>query len=72
MGAIFLVILNILTFAFFGIDKFKAIYRRWRIPTYVLMFMALSGGSLGAFIGMKVFQHKTKVACFSKGIEDVN
>ena len=68
MATIYLIVLNIITFAAFGIDKFKAIYRRWRIPAYVLVTLSVIGGSLGGFIGMKVFQHKTRVPYFAYGL----
>lgn len=65
---VYLIIINVLGFAFFGIDKYKAIYNRWRIAEKALFGIALIGGSLGSFIGMKVFQHKKSVARFYIGI----
>lgn len=64
LAVIYLVAINVLAFTTYGIDKYKAIYNRWRIPEYVLLCMALLGGAVGAFIGMKVFQHKTSVPRF--------
>ncbi len=57
---IYLVFVNIFSFLLFGIDKFKAKKDLWRIPEWVLLFVALIGGSLGALIGMWLFRHKTK------------
>lgn len=51
---------NIVTFAAFGIDKWKAGHDKWRIPEATLLLLAFCGGALGAYIGMKVFRHKTK------------
>lgn len=56
----YLIIINIITFLFYGIDKFLVKNRLTRIPEVVLFFFALIGGPLGALIGMKTFHHKTK------------
>ena len=57
---IYLLVLNIVAFAMYGIDKRKAVKDQWRIPEKTLLLVALIGGSLGAFVGMQVFHHKTK------------
>lgn len=56
----YLIIINILSFILFGIDKYKAIHKKNRIPEIVLLFISLLGGSLGGLIGMILFHHKTK------------
>ncbi len=43
-----------------GIDKNKAIQGRWRIPEKTLFLFSLIGGSIGTWLGMYVFHHKTK------------
>lgn len=53
-------IVNILGFAVMGIDKQKAIKKRWRIRESTLFLIALVGGSLGSILGMRIFHHKTK------------
>ena len=58
--AIYIVIVNILTFCLYGIDKSAAIKQKQRIPNRVLLLMAVIGGSLGALTGMYTFRHKTK------------
>ncbi len=63
-----LVIMNLLTFAAYGIDKHKAKKGSWRIPEKALILLALFGGSIGAFSGMKVFRHKTLHPKFKYGI----
>lgn len=65
---IYLIILNIITFILFGIDKKRAIKDEWRIPEATLMGFAALGGSVGAFAGMEVFRHKTKHKKFKLGI----
>ena len=57
---IYLLIINVVTFALYGIDKWKAIHNKWRIREATLLITALIGGSLGAFIAMQMFRHKTK------------
>ncbi|MCE2615321.1 DUF1294 domain-containing protein [Phocaeicola oris] len=52
--------INLIAFITYGIDKWKARYHRWRIPEATLILLAVTGGALGAFIGMKVFRHKTQ------------
>ena len=56
---IFLVIMNLITFIAYGVDKRKAIKDKWRIPEKTLLLMGLMFGSLGQLAGMKVFHHKT-------------
>lgn len=63
-----LVIMNLITFAAYGIDKRKAEKGSWRIPEKTLILLALFGGSIGAFLGMKVFHHKTLHPKFKFGI----
>jgi len=65
---IYMAVINVITFAVFGIDKLKAVKNRWRVPEKILFFLALLGGSLGAIIGMYSFRHKTKKITFRIGI----
>ena len=55
-----LLLVNIVAFAAYGIDKRKAQKGRWRIPESTLLLLAFFGGSLGALLGMRAFHHKTK------------
>lgn len=63
-----LLALNLITFITYGIDKFKAKKSRWRIPESTLILLALLGGSIGAWLGMKAWRHKTQHAKFYIGI----
>ncbi|MBE5924725.1 MAG: DUF1294 domain-containing protein [Lachnospiraceae bacterium] len=56
----YLFVINIITFALFGIDKSKAKRNKWRIPESTLLLFVFLGGEIGGFLGMKVFHHKTK------------
>lgn len=59
---------NVLTFSLFGVDKYKAKRRKWRISEKTLLLFAAIGGSPGALAGMGVFHHKTKKAKFALGV----
>ena len=52
---IYLVIANALTFIIYGIDKLKAKEHWWRISEFTLLLLAVVGGSIGAWLGMKVW-----------------
>lgn len=65
---IYFVVTNIVSFLTFGIDKWKAKYSRRRIREAALMLLAVMGGSIGAWLGMKIWHHKTKHKKFQLGI----
>ena len=57
---IYLIIINIISFILYGLDKFKAIKNKWRIPENILLLISFLGGSIGSILGMCIFRHKTK------------
>jgi len=57
---IYIILINILTFITFGIDKKKAILREQRISENTLLVICLIGGVFGGIVGMLFFHHKTK------------
>ncbi|MBP5359192.1 MAG: DUF1294 domain-containing protein [Treponema sp.] len=57
---IYLLVMNLIGFLMMGIDKNKARKQAWRISEKALFLTSLIGGSLGTWIGMYVFHHKTK------------
>ena len=65
---VYAAVMSLIAFAAFGIDKFKAKTNRWRIRERTLFLLALSGGGIGAFLGMKVFHHKTRNKQFAVGL----
>lgn len=65
---IWLIIINILTFVVFGIDKKKAIDGKFRISELTLFVLSILGGSLGGLSAMYTFHHKTKKWYFKFGI----
>ena len=65
---IYLAIINVVAFFAYGIDKWKAQRKRWRIPESVLLGLAAVGGSVGAWLGMQVWRHKTQHKKFQYGV----
>lgn len=65
---LWLIVINIITFAVFGIDKKKAIDGKFRIKELTLFVLSLLGGSLGGLIAMHTFHHKTRKWYFKFGI----
>ena len=64
----YLALINVITFLVYGIDKLKAKKRKWRIPEATLILFAIMGGSIGAWLGIKVWHHKTMHKKFKYGI----
>ena len=64
----YLLAVNIATFFLYGIDKYKARKGRWRISEATLLMMAVIGGSIGAWAGMRLWHHKTMHKKFKYGI----
>lgn len=52
--------INLLAWYLMYADKQKSIQNAWRIPESNLLILALSGGFLGTYLGMKYQRHKTK------------
>lgn len=65
---IYLIVTNVMAFLMFGVDKWKAKKSKWRIREAALLTLALLGGSVGAWLGMKVWHHKTLHKKFRYGI----
>jgi uncharacterized membrane protein YsdA (DUF1294 family) len=61
-------VLNLITFFVYGIDKWKAKKGKWRISEATLLILAAVGGSIGAWCGVKVWHHKTLHKKFRYGI----
>ena len=64
----YLIVINILTFAVYGIDKWKARQGSWRISEATLLMLAVIGGNIGALLGMQVWRHKTMHLKFKYGL----
>ena len=50
----YLLFINIITFMMYGIDKLKAKKGKWRISEATLLMMAIVGGSIGAWVGIRI------------------
>jgi uncharacterized membrane protein YsdA (DUF1294 family) len=64
----YLLIINVLAFVCYGLDKLKAKRNAPRVSERTLLLLALVGGSVGAWLGMLVWRHKTKHAKFRFGV----
>ena len=67
----YLIVINIVTFLVYGIDKWKARQGSWRISEATLLILAVIGGSFGALFGMKVWRHKTMHKKFKYGVPTI-
>ena len=63
-----LIVINIITFLVYGIDKWKAKQGIGRISEATLLILAVIGGSIGALLGMQVWHHKTMHKKFKYGL----
>lgn len=63
-----LTVVNAVAFIMYGIDKYRARNAKWRIPEATLLMLAVVGGSVGAWLGMKVWHHKTRHRKFRYGV----
>ncbi|MGM9831654.1 MAG: DUF1294 domain-containing protein [Paludibacteraceae bacterium] len=54
------ILVNLLTFVLYGVDKLRAKQADRRIPERTLLLLPYLGGSVGALLGMWIFRHKTK------------
>lgn len=64
---IYLIIINAVGLVIMLVDKHNAIHGLSRIPERGLWAVSLLGGSLGTWLGMLLFRHKTKKAKFTVG-----
>ena len=64
----YLLLINIVTFLVFAIDKRRAVKRKWRIPEKTLLGLSLIGGSAGGLIAMYYFRHKIRKPAFVYGL----
>lgn len=65
---IYLILINLITFLIFYLDKQRAIKNKWRFKITSLLSLCLLGGEIGAISSMYIFNHKTNVNYFTKGI----
>lgn len=65
---VYLMLVNGVGLILMGWDKFMAKMGKTRIPEKSLFLIALIGGSIGVWLGMQIFRHKTRHAQFVIGI----
>ena len=63
---IYYMVVSLVTFVFYAIDKWAALHNRWRTAERTLNLLALIGGWPGALIGQQVFRHKTQKESFRR------
>ena len=68
---IYYLLINVLSFFVMGIDKKRAKRGEWRIKETTLWWLAVAGGALGGFMGMRVYHHKTKHTSFKIGFPSI-
>lgn len=66
-----MVAMNFAAFAAFGIDKARAEAGAWRVRESTLLWLALLGGTIGAYAGRALFRHKTRKQPFSDNLFQV-
>lgn len=64
----YLLLINAAGLAFMCLDKHLARARRRRIRESTLLAVAALGGSLGSWLGMYLFRHKTRHPKFYLGV----
>lgn len=66
---VLLILINLCGLVIMGYDKSQS---RWpgarRVPERTLFLIALVGGAVGVYLGMKIFRHKTRHRIFSVGM----
>lgn len=57
-------VMNLISFILYGVDKRRAKKGQWRIPERKLLGATWLLGGVGAYAGMQLFRHKTKHTVF--------
>lgn len=55
---VYILIINSLSFVMYGIDKYRAIHKKYRISEFILLSFGFIGGVVGSILGIIVFRHK--------------
>lgn len=66
--AVYLSVINVVTFVGFCIDKRRAIQGAYRIPERTLLALSFAGGALGGLVAMRLVRHKTRKWYFAWGL----
>ena len=64
MYLLMILLMNLLTFLVYGLDKRAAKRNTWRTPERRLLLFGILGGAAGGLLGMLCFRHKTRKLYF--------
>ena len=64
----YLILINLITFIAYGVDKNKAKNKSWRISEFTLIFISIIGGALGGLMAMVIYKHKLSKKSFYIGL----
>ncbi|MTI85615.1 MAG: DUF1294 domain-containing protein [Firmicutes bacterium] len=67
----YIIVINLSGIIIMGYDKDCAQNYRWRVPEKTLLLLCLAGGSIGVFMGMRLFRHKTRHKLFTFGVPSI-
>jgi uncharacterized membrane protein YsdA (DUF1294 family) len=59
---------NVVVFAVYAWDKWKAQHHAWRVPERTLLWLAFCAGAPGALGGIFLIHHKTRKPKFTVGV----
>jgi uncharacterized membrane protein YsdA (DUF1294 family) len=65
---IYWIVINLVTFVIFFIDKWEAKHNGYRIPIVTLLGFSFIGGAVGGLIAMYVCRHKINKDYFTVGL----
>lgn len=71
LATYYLIAINFVAFAAFGLDKMLAEAGHWRIAEVTLLTWAVIGGTPGAYAGRALFRHKTRKQPFSSQLHGI-
>ncbi|MBQ8293526.1 MAG: DUF1294 domain-containing protein [Bacilli bacterium] len=57
---IFIIIMSLITFIMYAVDKAKSKRNAWRIKEATLLLLSFFGGAIGGYLAMISLHHKTK------------
>ncbi len=66
--AVYLAVVNVVTFVGFCIDKHRAVRGAYRISERTLIALSFAGGALGGLVAMRLLRHKTRKWYFAWGL----
>ena len=64
---VYLIFINVATFGLYWADKRAARRQQGRVPEVVLIGAGFLGGTLAAFVAMRLLRHKTRKLRFQLG-----